>query len=80
MTLQEALAIARTAQLKQPPSLDKLQGSVAGAATARIVELNKRFDVISQATLDLQKRLDQIAADVEYIGNFKPGSMPRRLQ
>jgi len=33
---------------------------------------------MSEAALGLQKHIDQIVADVEYLENFKPGASPRR--
>ncbi|SDP49442.1 hypothetical protein [Afipia sp. GAS231] len=81
MTLQEALAIAAQAkpkhQHRQP--LDKLQGSSAAAQLATdATALSKRFDSVEETASSLQKRVDQIAADVEYLENFKPGAPARK--
>jgi hypothetical protein len=87
MTLQEALAIAAGAepaaqakpkhQHRQP--LDKLQETGAADQFASSVSaLSKRFDGLEETASSLQKRIDQVAADVEYLENFTPGSPPRR--
>jgi hypothetical protein len=81
MTLQEALAIAAQAKPKQKhrQPFDKLQASTAaGQFASDAAALSKRFDGMADTASSLQKRVDQIAADVEYLENFKPGSVPRR--
>jgi hypothetical protein len=81
VTLQEALAIAAQAKptQKHRPPLDKLHASTgAGQFHADVEALSKRFDGMGEAALGLQKRIDQIAADVEYLENFKPGAPPRK--
>lgn len=89
MTLQEALAIAAQAepaaqakpkhQHRQP--LDKLlHSSAAERLASRTAALSKRFDGMEHTATSLQKSLDQVAADVEYLQTFTPGSTTRRLQ
>lgn len=81
MTLLEALATAAQATPNQRHRhpLDKLQASTgAGQIAADAAALSKRFYGMADALSSLQKRVDQIAADVEYLENFKPGSSPRR--
>lgn len=72
MTLSEALAIAAQAKPKHQHRqlLDKLQGS---STSEHALSLQK----LAETTSSLQKRLDQIAADVEFLSNT-PGSFSRR--
>jgi hypothetical protein len=80
MTLQEALAIADQTKPTHRQPLDKLQGSTTAAVLSAGVEaLAKSYDVMGSAIVDMQKRLDQAAADVEYIQNFTPNSPIRRF-
>jgi hypothetical protein len=83
MKIEEAIAIANKAKPRPKPrvAMDKLQGSVtAGQFTAGAASLAKRYDAMGETFSGLQKRLDQIAADVEYLQTFQPGQPPRRLQ
>jgi hypothetical protein len=46
-----------------------------------LTALEKRWwDGLIENASSMRKRLDQIAADVEYLENFTPGAPPRRLQ
>jgi hypothetical protein len=77
MTLEEAIAIAGRVKPKRP-LLDKLHASPEeGQTTHKAAALRKRLDGMVEPVADLQKRVDQIAAEVEYLENFKPG-IPRR--
>jgi hypothetical protein len=81
MTLQEALAIAAQAKPQHRPQLDKLQGGgTADQLSAGTDALNKSFDVMGGTLAKCRTQLDQIAADVEFLQNFTPGTLPRRLQ
>jgi hypothetical protein len=77
MTLAEALAIARHAKPKPRAALDKLAGSDALAKhVAGVTALAKRFDKLGTDISGIQKRLDQILADLDHVEN-SPGQ--RRL-
>jgi hypothetical protein len=81
MTLAEALDIAAQAKPKHRQPLDKLHASTtAEQLSDGVTVLSKRFDGLGGTVAGLQKRVDQIAADVEYLENFTPGMPPRRLQ
>lgn len=75
MTLQEALAVAARAkpiERKRREPLDKLRFD------ADVAALNKSYETMGETLSGLQKRIDQIAADVEYIENFTQRSIRRR--
>jgi hypothetical protein len=79
MTTAEALAIAAQAKPKHRQPLDKLQGSTAAAQLSVGADtLNKGFTAMGGTLAKARGQLDQIAADVEYLENFTPGSPPRR--
>jgi hypothetical protein len=81
MTTVEALVIAAQAKPKHRQPLDKLHASTTAAQlSAGADALNKRFDGMGGTVADMRKQFDQIAADVEFLQNFTPGSLPRRLQ
>jgi hypothetical protein len=81
MTTDEALAIAAQAKAKHRQPLSKRQAStIAKRLSVGAAELNKRYDVMGGSLEKAQAQLGQIAADVEYLENFTPGSLPRRLQ
>jgi hypothetical protein len=71
MTLQEALEIARTAQPLRRATFDKLQSAdqIALGAAA----LAKTYDAMGGTVADMQKRLDQIRADLDHVEN-NPGA------
>jgi hypothetical protein len=77
MTLTDALKIADQAKPIRRQPLDKLHSTSIAAATDA---LTKRFDAIGGTVGDMQKRIDQAAADVEFIQNFVPGQPSRRMQ
>jgi hypothetical protein len=74
MTLKEALAIAAQVKPKHRQSLDKLQGSTTVAdVSAGVTTLRKSFDAMGGTVGDMQKRLDQMRADLDHIEN-SPGA------
>ena len=79
MTTHEALMIAAQAKPRRRQPLDKLQGSTAADLSAGVTALSKSFDALGGALTEAQAQLSQIAADVEYLENFKPGSPVRRM-
>jgi hypothetical protein len=79
--IEEAFAIAAQAKPKHRQPLSKRQASIiAKRLSVGAAELNKRYDVMGGSLAKAQGQLNQIAADVEYLKNFTPGSPPRRLQ
>jgi hypothetical protein len=78
MKTEEALAIAAQAKPIRRQPLDKLHDSAADIA-AGVTALAKRFDVMGGTIVEMQKRIDQAAADVEFIQNFHPGQPLRRM-
>jgi hypothetical protein len=60
MTTAEALAVAAQAKPKHGRPLDKLQGITA----AHFGALQKSFDVMGHAAMDMQKQLDRAQAGV----------------
>jgi hypothetical protein len=81
MTLAEALAIAAQVKPKHQQPLDKLQGTVTVEQfSSGVTALSKSYAAMGGTVADLRKRVDHIAADVEYLENFTPGAPPRRLQ
>jgi hypothetical protein len=79
MTTHEALMIAAQAKPKHRQPMDKLQGSTAADLSTGVTALRKSYDVIGNDVSDITAQLSKIAADVEYLENFKPGSPVRRL-
>lgn len=81
MNLTEALAIAANAKPASRKLLTKRQiSTIRKRLSAGTTELTKRFDGLSGTVATMQKSLNQIAADVEYLEHFTPGAPPRRLQ
>lgn len=79
MTLQEALSIAAQAKPRHRQPLTKRQaGTLAKRLSLGAAELTKQYDVVGGTLAKARSQLDQIAADVEYLENFTPGSLPRR--
>jgi hypothetical protein len=79
MTLSEALAIAAQAKPLRRASFDKLHRSFAAAQfMADVIALSKRYDVLGGTVADMQKRLNQIAADIDHLENT-PGQKRRTL-
>jgi hypothetical protein len=77
MTTEEAIAFAATVMPLRRASLDKLAGSNALAKhVAGVAALSKRFDKLGTDISGIQKRLDQILADLDHVEN-SPGQ--RRL-
>jgi len=79
MTTEQAIDLAN--QIKRPHQrrpLDKL--TTAADVSAGVTALNKRFEVLGGLVMDMQKRVDQIVADVEYLQDFQPGQPSRRYQ
>jgi hypothetical protein len=80
MTTAEALAIADQARPTHRQPLDKLQGSATVEQfSTDVTALSKSYGVMGSAVMDMQKRLDQAAADVEFLQNFTPNSPIRRF-
>lgn len=79
MTLQEALAIAAQVKPRHRQLLTKRQAStIAKRLSSGAAELSKQHDALGGSLAKARSQLDQIAADVEYLENFTPGSPPRR--
>jgi hypothetical protein len=79
MTTHDALMIAAQVKPKHQQPLDKLQGITAADLSAGVTALSKSFDAMGGTLAKAKAQLSQIAADVEYLENFKPGSPVRRL-
>jgi len=81
MTTEQAITLAN--QVKRPHQrrpLDKLHGSTtANDISAGVTELAKRFATIGGTIAEMQTRIDQAAADVEFIKSFDPSQPPRRM-
>jgi hypothetical protein len=74
MTTEEALAIAAQVKPKYRQPLDKLQGSTTVAnVSAGVTTLNKSYGAMGDTVADMQKRLDQMRADLDHIEN-NPGA------
>jgi hypothetical protein len=77
MTTAEALAIAEQAKPKHRQPLDKLlTGISTDQIAAGVTALSKSYDRMGGTVADMQKRLDQIRADLDHVEN-NPGA--RRL-
>jgi hypothetical protein len=73
VTLQEAIALANRVKPLPRAALDKL-GNV------QLTALEKRWwNGLIENVTDVQQRLDQVAADVEFLSTLTPGQPPRRL-
>ena len=81
MITAEALAIAALAKPKQPDRIpmDKLHRATAEGISAGVADLAKRYATMVGTVADMQRRIDQAAADVEFIKNYEPGQPPRRM-
>jgi len=79
MTTNEALAIAAQAKPTRRKPLDKLVNATTAAdVSAGVTALTKRFDAMRSTVAEMQTRIDQAVADVEYLREFQPGQ-PRRM-
>jgi len=74
MTIEQAIAIANQTKPTHRASLDKLQcGDALGQHVAGVTALSKRFGELGADVLGMQKRLDQIRADLDHVEN-NPGA------
>jgi hypothetical protein len=77
MTLHDALMIAAQAKPKHRQPLDKLQAGIStDQFAAGVTALKKSYDAMGNTVVTMQKRLDQMRADLDHIEN-NPGA--RRL-
>jgi hypothetical protein len=83
VTTEEAIRFANEVKSRRSSPVarvdfNKLQGNRSSPV---LTALEKRWwsGLIENVT-DVQQRLDQIAADVEFLETFTPGAPPRRLQ
>lgn len=80
MTLTDALKIAAQAKPIRRQPLDKLHGSTTTTdVSASVSALLKSYAAIGGTAVEIQKRLDQLAADVEFVQDFQPGQPVRRI-
>jgi hypothetical protein len=82
MTTEQAIELGN--QVRRPAQrrpLDKRQGSSATAEdiSAGVTALAKSYATMGGTLADMQRRIDQAAADVEFIKHFEPGQPPRRM-
>jgi predicted nucleic acid-binding Zn-ribbon protein len=74
MTTAEAFAIADQAKPRHRQPLDKLRtGISAGQIALGAAALAKTYDAMGGTVADMQKRLDQIRADLDHVEN-NPGA------